>query len=128
MNRANLFRATTDNSPPFQRRESRQNGFKPRGDVRDLRKIQPSLRDLCSMGHVPAINRRATLGCSCRDADGARLCRRPAAFRNERSDLPRRRARNDAPYLPKLVRKFFSSRAKAASKAAWFFQLEKSGR
>ena len=31
-------------------------------------------------------------------------------------------------HFPMLVRKSFSRRAKARSKAAWFFQFEKSGR
>jgi hypothetical protein len=30
-------------------------------------------------------------------------------------------------YFPMLVRKSFSRRAKARSKASWFFQFEKSG-
>jgi hypothetical protein len=34
-------------------------------------------------------------------------------------------SRWDADYLPRLVRKAFSSRAKARSKAAWLSQFEK---
>ena len=52
----------------------------------------------------------------------------PAAdCQRERSGLRGRRARSDAPYLPMLVRKSFSSRAKARSKASGFFPFEKSG-
>ena len=42
-----------DNSPPFQRRDSRQIEFKPRRGGRNLRMIQPSLRDSWLMGDGP---------------------------------------------------------------------------